>query len=149
MPNRPYLGRTVDDTIAMYKPHVSGTEGAVSSNSPYATQAGLVHIFQLTVRHKLRKAGIGQNAGGEPFPMVTASKSYHRNTHVKCLAGGKTSGIGHGIQGNIRIPVLLQIIRAVGPKLYTFHIYADLIQSISYYIPSSRYTAYFPLYYHP
>ena len=41
MPNRPYLGRTVDDTIAMYKPHVSGTEGAVSSNSPYATQAGL------------------------------------------------------------------------------------------------------------
>nr|WP_279221445.1 hypothetical protein [Clostridium sp. AM45-5] len=33
MPNRPYLGRTVDDTIAMYKPHVSGTEGAVSSNS--------------------------------------------------------------------------------------------------------------------
>ena len=41
MPNRPYLGRTVDDAIAMYKPHVSGTEGAVSSNSPYATQAGL------------------------------------------------------------------------------------------------------------
>lgn len=41
MPNRPYLGRMVDDTIAMYKPHVSGSTGAVSSNNPYATQAGL------------------------------------------------------------------------------------------------------------
>lgn len=46
MPNRPYIGRTVDDTIAMYKPHVSGTEGAVSSNSPYATQAGLEILKQ-------------------------------------------------------------------------------------------------------
>lgn len=41
MANRPYLGKHVDDTIAMYKTHVSGTEGAVSSNSPYATAAGL------------------------------------------------------------------------------------------------------------
>ncbi len=46
MPNRPYLGRTVDDTIAMFKPHVSGSEGAVSSNSPYATQAGLEILQQ-------------------------------------------------------------------------------------------------------
>ena len=38
---KPYMGRPLDDTVAMYKPHVSGTEGAVSSNSPYATQAGL------------------------------------------------------------------------------------------------------------
>ena len=41
MPNRPYLNRTVDDTIAMYKPHVSGTEGAVSCNNPYAAEAAL------------------------------------------------------------------------------------------------------------
>lgn len=46
MPNRPYIGRTVDDAIAMYKPHVSGTEGAISSNSPYATQAGLEILKQ-------------------------------------------------------------------------------------------------------
>ena len=46
MPNRPYLGRTVDDAIAMFKPHVSGSEGAVSSNSPYATQAGLEILQQ-------------------------------------------------------------------------------------------------------
>ncbi|MCI6640692.1 MAG: gamma-glutamyltransferase [Pygmaiobacter massiliensis] len=41
MPNRPYLGRTVDDTIAMYKPHVSGSKGAVSANNPLAAKAGL------------------------------------------------------------------------------------------------------------
>ena len=41
MPNRPYLGRMVDDAIAMFKPHVSGTEGAVSANNPYAAEAGL------------------------------------------------------------------------------------------------------------
>lgn len=46
MPNRPYLGRTVDDTIAMYKPHVSGTQGAVSCNNPYAAQAGLEILKQ-------------------------------------------------------------------------------------------------------
>lgn len=46
MPNRPYLGRTVDDTIAMYKPHVSGTEGAVSCNNPYAAQAALEILKQ-------------------------------------------------------------------------------------------------------
>lgn len=46
MPNRPYLGRHVIDGIAMYKPHVSGTQGAVSSNSPYATQAGLEILKQ-------------------------------------------------------------------------------------------------------
>lgn len=40
MPNRPYLGREVSE-IAMYKPHVSGTEGAVSCNNPYAAAAGL------------------------------------------------------------------------------------------------------------
>ena len=34
MPNRPYLGRSVDDAIAMYKPHISGTQGAVSANNP-------------------------------------------------------------------------------------------------------------------
>ena len=46
MPNRPYLGRHVPDGIAMYKPHVSGTEGAVSCNSPYAAQAGLEILKQ-------------------------------------------------------------------------------------------------------
>ena len=46
MPNRPYLGRHVLDGIAMYKPHISGTQGAVSSNSPYATQAGLEILRQ-------------------------------------------------------------------------------------------------------
>ena len=30
----------------MYKPHISGTQGAVSSNSPYATQAGLEILRQ-------------------------------------------------------------------------------------------------------
>lgn len=46
MGNRPYLGRTVDDTFAMYKPHVSGTQGAVSCNNPYAAQAGLEILKQ-------------------------------------------------------------------------------------------------------
>ena len=41
MPNRPYLKFVADDSIAMYKPHVSGTCGAVSANNPYAAQAGL------------------------------------------------------------------------------------------------------------
>ena len=41
MPNRPYLGKSVDDAIAMYKPHISGTQGAVSANNPYAAQAGI------------------------------------------------------------------------------------------------------------
>ena len=40
MPSRPYLGQQISD-IGMYKPHVSGSRGAVSSNSPYATAAGL------------------------------------------------------------------------------------------------------------
>lgn len=40
MPNKPYLGREVPE-IAMYKPHVSGSKGAVSCNSPYAASAGL------------------------------------------------------------------------------------------------------------
>ena len=40
MPNRPYLNRELSE-IAMYKPHVEGTEGAVSCNSPYAASAGL------------------------------------------------------------------------------------------------------------
>lgn len=40
MPNNLYLGQRLSD-FEMYKPHVSGSEGAVSSNSPYATQAGL------------------------------------------------------------------------------------------------------------
>lgn len=46
MPNRPYLGRSVDDAIAMYKPHISGTQGAVSANNPYAAQAGLEILKQ-------------------------------------------------------------------------------------------------------
>ena len=46
MPNHPYLGRTVNDTVAMYKPHISGTGGAVSCNSPYAAQAGLEILKQ-------------------------------------------------------------------------------------------------------
>lgn len=46
MPNRPYLGRTVDDTIAMYKPHVGGSGGAVSCNNPYAAEAGLQILKQ-------------------------------------------------------------------------------------------------------
>lgn len=45
MGNRPYLGNTLSD-IFMYKPHVSGTEGAVSANNPYAAQAGLEILRQ-------------------------------------------------------------------------------------------------------
>lgn len=41
MPNRPYLGFMADNSSAMYRPHVSGTEGAVSANNPYAARAGL------------------------------------------------------------------------------------------------------------
>ncbi len=40
MPNNPYLGQAISN-IEMYKPQVSGSKGAVSSNSPYATAAGL------------------------------------------------------------------------------------------------------------
>lgn len=40
MQNKPYLGREVPE-IAMYRPHASGTKGAVSCNSPYAASAGL------------------------------------------------------------------------------------------------------------
>lgn len=39
MPNRPYLGRMVDDAIAMFKPHVSGTEGAVLTTPTLPRQA--------------------------------------------------------------------------------------------------------------
>ncbi len=41
MPNRPYLGFMADNSSAMYRPHVSGTEWAVSANNPYAARAGL------------------------------------------------------------------------------------------------------------
>lgn len=40
MPNHPYLGYQLED-IFFYRPYPYGTEGAVSSNSPYATKAGL------------------------------------------------------------------------------------------------------------
>ncbi len=40
MPNHPYLGYQLND-IFYYRPYPYGTKGAVSSNSPYATQAGL------------------------------------------------------------------------------------------------------------
>lgn len=46
MANKSYLGRMVPEGVAMYKPHVSGTEGAVSCNSPYAAQAGLEILKQ-------------------------------------------------------------------------------------------------------
>ena len=45
MPNRPYLNREVPE-IAMYHPHVSGKNGAVSSNSPYASSAGIEILRQ-------------------------------------------------------------------------------------------------------
>lgn len=40
MPNHPYLGYQLND-IFFYRPYPYGTKGAVSSNNPYATQAGL------------------------------------------------------------------------------------------------------------
>lgn len=40
MPTRPYLNHQLND-IAMFRPYPSGKKGAVSSNSPYATSAGL------------------------------------------------------------------------------------------------------------
>jgi gamma-glutamyltranspeptidase/glutathione hydrolase len=40
MPTKPYLGKTLSE-IAMFRPYPSGRGGAVSSNSPYATSAGL------------------------------------------------------------------------------------------------------------
>ena len=46
MANRSYLNRHVDDVFAMYKPHISGEQGAVSSNSPYATRVGLEILRQ-------------------------------------------------------------------------------------------------------
>lgn len=46
MANGIYLGRHVNDIYGMYKPHVYGTEGAVSCNSPYAAKAGLEILNQ-------------------------------------------------------------------------------------------------------
>lgn len=40
MPNHPYLGYQLND-IFYYRPYPYGNQGAVSSNSPYATAAGL------------------------------------------------------------------------------------------------------------
>lgn len=40
MPTKPYLGHSLSE-IAMFRPYPSGRAGAVSSNSPYATSAGL------------------------------------------------------------------------------------------------------------
>lgn len=40
MPNHPYLGYQLND-IFFYRPYPYGTKGAISSNNPYATQAGL------------------------------------------------------------------------------------------------------------
>lgn len=40
MPTKPYLGHTLSE-IAMFRPYPSGRNGGVSSNSPYATKAGL------------------------------------------------------------------------------------------------------------
>ncbi|MGE4277496.1 MAG: gamma-glutamyltransferase, partial [Lawsonibacter sp.] len=45
MPNRPYLNQEVPE-YAMYHPHVSGKNGAVSSNSPYASSAGIEILRQ-------------------------------------------------------------------------------------------------------
>ncbi|WP_042432744.1 gamma-glutamyltransferase [Faecalispora jeddahensis] len=45
MPNRPYMGCEIPE-IAMYTPYVSGKDGAVSSNSPYASSAGLEILSQ-------------------------------------------------------------------------------------------------------
>lgn len=41
MPNGMYLNRSVPDNVAMFRPHISGSRGAVSANSPYAGKAGL------------------------------------------------------------------------------------------------------------
>ena len=40
MPNHPYLGYQLND-IFYYRPYPYGSQGAVSSNSPYATAVGL------------------------------------------------------------------------------------------------------------
>ena len=40
MPTKPYLGQTLSE-IAMFRPYPSGQNGGISSNSPYATSAGL------------------------------------------------------------------------------------------------------------
>ncbi|MEG1931577.1 MAG: gamma-glutamyltransferase, partial [Pygmaiobacter sp.] len=40
MANKSFLGKEVSE-IAMYRPFVSGSRGGVSSNSPYASRAGL------------------------------------------------------------------------------------------------------------
>ncbi len=44
--NGPYLGSTVNGYVALFKSHISGPGGAVSSNSPYATKAGLEILQQ-------------------------------------------------------------------------------------------------------
>jgi gamma-glutamyltranspeptidase/glutathione hydrolase len=45
MPNKPYLEKEVPG-IAMYHPHVCGKNGAVSSNNPYASSAGVEILKQ-------------------------------------------------------------------------------------------------------
>ncbi len=46
MYSKPYLGRTLNVPMALYKPRVSGTQGAVSCNNPYAAKAGLEILKQ-------------------------------------------------------------------------------------------------------
>lgn len=46
MSAKPYLGKTIDVPMAFFKPHISGTKGAVSCNSPYAAKAGLEILRQ-------------------------------------------------------------------------------------------------------
>ena len=45
MPNHPYLGYQLND-IFFYRPYPYGSKGAVSTNSPYAAQAGLEILRQ-------------------------------------------------------------------------------------------------------
>lgn len=61
MPNHPYLGYQLND-IFFYRPYPYGSKGAVSTNSPYAAQAGL-EILRQGATYLMRPA---------PFPWCWA-----------------------------------------------------------------------------
>ena len=76
MANRSYLNRHVDDVFAMYKPHISGEQGAVSSNSPYATRVGL---------EILRQGGNAFDAAAAVALALGVVEPYHSGIGGGCL----------------------------------------------------------------